>query len=570
MKKFMIFLAAFLILGAVSAQQERSSDVLANPQATVEADNPASRGDCYPAKDLTVVYADDCSKATLTWSPPPLKIRAMWDLRHQFDAQNGGMVAVGTDGKNYYVANWQSSGANLGLFEQYDMMGNFLGSFKITGVQEVRALAYDGTYFYAGAGPVGSGNIRILDMENKTQVGVIPNTGGGTLRHLSYDPTLDGGNGGFWLGDWTTMRAIKRDGTIIHNNATVANVYGSAYDPYTDPKKPCLWLYCQPAYSADPFSSRCIIQQFDIKTRKLTSFKYDTAKDFDYEPPGIDPQANPGSLAGGAVAYLGDDGIYYLAVNVQTNPNLVLIYELGEPVILEKEYNVYRGSEKLTETPILATTFEDITYDKTKGYTWSVKVACVDGSESDAITSTMEACFDGKCKPVTELSAVLNGTDNKIEITWTAPPPVLTPEKYIIFDGETELGDVTTTTYEVDISTWEIGAYTKKYCVLPVYAAGVCEGDPKACIEKTFYVSVKDFINTFSIRPNPAKSNTITIDAKSNFNKIEVVNFLGQTVITEQNTGNSATLDISTLTNGVYFVRIATENGASVMKFVKQ
>jgi hypothetical protein len=73
----------------------------------------------------------------------------------------------------------------------------------------------------------------------------------------------------------------------------------------------------------------------------------------------------------------------------------------------------------------------------------------------------------------------------------------------------------------------------------------------------------------FSIVPNPA-TNNIKITSGNNFNTIEVVSFLGQTVLSQPNTGSTATLDVSNLPNGVYFVRIISDKGASVQKFVKQ
>ena len=73
----------------------------------------------------------------------------------------------------------------------------------------------------------------------------------------------------------------------------------------------------------------------------------------------------------------------------------------------------------------------------------------------------------------------------------------------------------------------------------------------------------------FSIVPNPAQDK-ITITADNNFNKIEVINFIGQTVIALPNTYDNNTIDISNLKSGVYFVRITSENGTAVQKFVKQ
>ena len=76
-------------------------------------------------------------------------------------------------------------------------------------------------------------------------------------------------------------------------------------------------------------------------------------------------------------------------------------------------------------------------------------------------------------------------------------------------------------------------------------------------------------VTTFSIVPNPA-TNNITITANTDFNTIEIFNLLGQTMLSQPNVGSSAKLDVSTLTNGVYFVRIIFANSTSVQKFVKQ
>jgi len=82
--------------------------------------------------------------------------------------------------------------------------------------------------------------------------------------------------------------------------------------------------------------------------------------------------------------------------------------------------------------------------------------------------------------------------------------------------------------------------------------------------------SVNDINNIdFSIVPNPA-TDKITILSKGNLNKIEVINFLGQTVFSQSLSGNESTLNISTFNSGIYFVRVTTDNGTNVQKFVKK
>ena len=83
-------------------------------------------------------------------------------------------------------------------------------------------------------------------------------------------------------------------------------------------------------------------------------------------------------------------------------------------------------------------------------------------------------------------------------------------------------------------------------------------------------VGVEENVKTgFSIAPNPA-SNHILITAKTSFHTVKVVSLLGQTVITQPNEGNTASLNVANLTNGVYFVCIISGNGTHVGKFVKQ
>ena len=75
----------------------------------------------------------------------------------------------------------------------------------------------------------------------------------------------------------------------------------------------------------------------------------------------------------------------------------------------------------------------------------------------------------------------------------------------------------------------------------------------------------------FYVLPNPATNGNIIISSGTNFNTIEIVSFLGQTVLAQPNTGNSTSIDISNLADGIYFVRITADNGATnVKKFIKQ
>lgn len=79
-------------------------------------------------------------------------------------------------------------------------------------------------------------------------------------------------------------------------------------------------------------------------------------------------------------------------------------------------------------------------------------------------------------------------------------------------------------------------------------------------------VGIRDNDNTVSVYPNPA-NNVINVNASSNINTIEVFNMMGQKVAAFDANNTTANINVSTLANGIYTMRITTENGVSNQKF---
>jgi len=83
------------------------------------------------------------------------------------------------------------------------------------------------------------------------------------------------------------------------------------------------------------------------------------------------------------------------------------------------------------------------------------------------------------------------------------------------------------------------------------------------------FVGINENLKTlFAILPNPAQ-NEITVTSENNFHTVELISFLGQTILSLTSIGNSVTIDVSNFTSGVYFIRIITADGIAVQKFVK-
>lgn len=73
--------------------------------------------------------------------------------------------------------------------------------------------------------------------------------------------------------------------------------------------------------------------------------------------------------------------------------------------------------------------------------------------------------------------------------------------------------------------------------------------------------------SSVSIYPNPATS-ILNVNANG-YNTVEIINMLGQVVYSTTMTDN-AQINVRSLTNGVYFVRLNGENGTTTQKFIKK
>jgi hypothetical protein len=215
-------------------------------------------------------------------------------------------------------------------------------------------------------------------------------------------------------------------------------------------------------------------------------------------------------------------------------------------------YNVYRDGTQIASA-ITETTYIDKDFDIYKSHTWDIIVVC-ESEESDPVSKTLEAC---SCKPISDGAVAFSG--NTATLTWTT---VDGATGYEVTREGTHNVTAPPYTEENDFEDGTEYAWT----VVTVCTHG--KSDPFEI--KAIYVGVHEIgFETFSMIPNPAQ-NEISIKSNLDFQKVEIINFLGQTVISQSVGQNFVKLDISNLTGGVYFVRVASENGTNVKKFVKQ
>ncbi len=164
-----------------------------------------------------------------------------YDLTSAIGTSGNAGVAY-TDGQ-FWISAWASSDIHV-----LDQGGNYVETFSIPGLSGTRSFTSDGVSLYAGTAalqiyeldPVG----RVID----NTINIVPSTDA-KARMCAYDPTLDGGNGGFWVANFTSdIAAFDMNGAELSviDKAThgLGGIYGGAVD-VDSPGGPYLWVFAQ-------------------------------------------------------------------------------------------------------------------------------------------------------------------------------------------------------------------------------------------------------------------------------------------------------------------------------------
>lgn len=159
----------------------------------------------------------------------------------------------------------------------------------------------------------------------------------------------------------------------------------------------------------------------------------------------------------------------------------------------------------------------------------------------------------------------VNVSFENIQMTWDAPgdPNLESYNIYYAFDnGEFNLLDNTTqTTHVIDLP----GAGLHAWYITAVYPDG--ESDPTNTQEVLLSGTDTHDKKQLNIYPNPAHD-FLHIEMTDQLETIEILNLTGTTII--KTTGPENKIDISALPDGVYFIRILTDDQEFVKRFVKQ
>lgn len=224
-----------------------------------------------------------------------------YDITNEIGAAgNAGVVFINDE---FWISAWASS-----LIHVLDNTGSFNETFSVPGLSGTRSFTSDGTSVYAGTA---SNKIYKIDPVGRTidnTITISPSTDA-MARMAAYDPSLDGGNGGFWTGSFTSdISSFDMNGnelSVIPQAVHGTTVYGGAVD-LVSPGGPFLWIFDQ-----TPMGDQALVVQLQLPAGTPTGVVYD------YNSSGQQPSGNS-SIAGG------------LFISDEVDSNKVAIIGIGQ------------------------------------------------------------------------------------------------------------------------------------------------------------------------------------------------------------------------------------------------
>jgi len=172
------------------------------------------------------------------------------------------------------------------------------------------------------------------------------------------------------------------------------------------------------------------------------------------------------------------------------------------------------------------------------------------------------------CIPLTDFEGEYIQETKLVNLNWTAPESENVTGFNILRNGEL-IDHVASTIHSYTSQTDTLATGDYKYCVVPVYPY-VCNLDEKCFETYINNVRVKNFSSAFQVYPNPASNELHVQSSKFKVQNIEVFDIYGRKCHVSRVTRHENTIDISNLTNGIYFVKITTDEGIVVKKVIKQ
>ena len=155
-------------------------------------------------------------------------------------------------------------------------------------------------------------------------------------------------------------------------------------------------------------------------------------------------------------------------------------------------------------------------------------------------------------------------TSTSIVFVWNA---VEGAKEYAMYFGEEKLGTVEDTV--AGINGLEPNM---EYCVTVTAICDTVESahSEKACATTLSGEGIEENATAFNIYPNPV-NDKLYIETEVEIETVVVYTITG-VVVGQQSmvNGQQLTIDVANLNSGIYFVKVVTENGETVKRFIKK
>ncbi len=314
--------------------------------------------------------------------------KTLWDVQYSFDATTAANNTVGQAAVAYVNGEIWTSMWQYDTIIRYSSTGSFISKFVIAGLSGTRSITSDGTSLYLGNA---TNTITILNPSTQLITGTITSSAPVTSRFLTYDPTLDGGNGGFWTGNFNTdIVSISMSGTVLSTitaaTHTLSGMYGAAYDGTTS-GGPYLWVYHQGG------TANCQITAIQLPTGTPTVYTHDVFSDISTL------HGSTSGLAGGA----------FFSTNYFPGQNTLLVLTQGTPANIVTAYDtdVSNLTDDVAITALRSTHgYTQIPSTQAFGETYEISYANQSVNTIDTIFANVEYYFNGGLVSSQTLSAL--------------------------------------------------------------------------------------------------------------------------------------------------------------------
>ena len=345
------------------APQHINATVERNRNVSVRWDLPVSGGQTIPADLTTRPVTTDASLPEFVSS---------------FKGEMSSMAVV-SDGQYFYTSIYNEDGR----IEKYTLDGQFVANYLVDDVEGIRNLAFDGEYLYAADYTNYIHKIDPKDMSLVESISISEYS-----RHLAYVPTLDGGNGGFEVGDWNTSILVGKNGSKLATGPTLNAANGTAY---YDGK-----LY---AFEQGNDANYYTIGIYDMATNSrvgaIDMGQYLEISDI------------ASAQAGGMSAFTDKSGATYLVMALQRRNKQTefVTIEVGG-IKTVAGYNIYRNGQKLNAEPLTRRYYEESLYDEGQ-YDYTTETVYIDGTTSgQSAAASVTITAQGEAKVPANVKAV--------------------------------------------------------------------------------------------------------------------------------------------------------------------